>query len=46
MFLGDNSARVVVSVDELTEQDVVKIYEIIKSEANIETTNIKIMKKL
>ncbi|WP_352420027.1 SpoIIIAH-like family protein [Proteiniborus sp.] len=46
VFLGDNSARVVVSVDELTEQDVVKIYEIIKSEANIETTNIKIMKKL
>lgn len=45
VFLGDNSARVVVSTDELTEQDMIKIFEIIKSETDIEATNIKIMKK-
>lgn len=45
VFLGDNSARVVVSTNELTEQDVVKILEIIKSETDIETGNIKIMEK-
>lgn len=45
VFLGDNSARVVVSTNELTEQDVVKILEIVKSETDIEAGNIKIMKK-
>lgn len=45
VFLGDNSARVVVSTDELTEQDMIKVFEIIKSETDIEATNIKIMKK-
>ncbi len=45
VFLGDNSARVVVSADELTEQDMVKIFEIVKSEAGIEAGNITIMKK-
>lgn len=46
VFLGDNSVRVVVSVNELTEQDVVKIFEIVKNETSIEASNIKIMKKL
>lgn len=45
VFLGNNSARVVVSTDELTEQDVVKILEIVKNETDIEAGNIKIMKK-
>lgn len=45
VFIGDDSARVVVSTDELTEQDMVKIFEIVKSEADIEAGNIKIMKK-
>ncbi|SCG83310.1 stage III sporulation protein AH [Proteiniborus sp. DW1] len=45
VFLGDNSARIVVSTNELTEQDVVKILEIVKSETDIEAGNIKIMKK-
>ncbi|MFA5524035.1 MAG: SpoIIIAH-like family protein [Tissierellales bacterium] len=45
VFLGDNSVRVVVSADELTEQDMVKIFEIVKSETDIEAGNIKIMKK-
>lgn len=46
VFLGDNSVRIVVSVNELTEQDVVKIFEIVKNETSIEASNIKIMKKL
>ncbi len=45
VFLGENSAKVVVSANELTEQDVVKIFEIVKSETNIEAKNITIMKK-
>lgn len=45
VFLGDDSARVVVSTDDLTEQDMVKIFEIVKSETDIEAGNIKIMKK-
>lgn len=45
VFLSENSARVVVSTDELTEQDVIKIFEIITSETDIEAENIKIMEK-
>jgi len=45
VFLSENSARVVVSTDELTEQDVIKIFEIITSETDIDAENIKIMEK-
>lgn len=45
VFLGENSVRVVVFTDELTEQDVAKIFEIVKNETSIEASNIKIMKK-
>lgn len=46
VFLTNESARVVVSVDNLSEQDVMKILEIVKNETSIETSKIKIMKKL
>lgn len=45
VFLSENKAKVVVSANELTEQDVVKIFEIVRSETNIEARNITIMKK-
>ncbi|MGF7057004.1 SpoIIIAH-like family protein [Brassicibacter mesophilus] len=45
VFLKNDSARVVVSVKELSEQDVMKILEIVKSETSIDPSNIKIMKK-
>ncbi|EOD01734.1 SpoIIIAH-like family protein [Caldisalinibacter kiritimatiensis] len=45
VFLDENSARVVVSRDELTEQDVMKILEIVMSETELDATQIKIMKK-
>lgn len=45
VFLSDDSASVVVSTNELTEQDVIKIFEIVKRETDIEAGNIKIMKK-
>jgi stage III sporulation protein AH len=45
VFLKEDSAKVVVSAKELTEQDVVKILEIIKSETNLDSDKIKIMKK-
>lgn len=45
IFLTDESAKVVVSIDELTEQDVVKILDAVISETNLDTSNIKIMKK-
>ncbi|WP_425448599.1 SpoIIIAH-like family protein [Dethiothermospora halolimnae] len=46
VFLKENSGKVIVSVDELTEQDVMKILEIVKGETSIEASNITIMKKL
>lgn len=46
VFLKEDGVKVVVSTDELTEQDVVKILEIVKSETNFDSANIKIMKKL
>ncbi len=45
VFLKQDSAKVVVSAKELTEQDVIKILEIIKSETNLDSDKIKIMKK-
>jgi len=45
VFLKDESVRVVVAASELTEQDVMKILEIVNSETGIEPSNIKIMKK-
>lgn len=46
VFLKEDGVKVVVSADELTEQDVVKILEIVKNETNFDSANIKIMKKL
>lgn len=45
VFLTDEDIKVVVSASELTEQDMVKILDIVKSETNFTTENIKIMKK-
>lgn len=45
VFLSDTDIKVVVSSNELTEQDMVKILEIIKSETDYDSNNIKIMKK-
>lgn len=45
VFLTDQDIKVVVSAANLTEQDMVKILEIIKSETSYDSNNIKIMKK-
>lgn len=45
VFLSEDDIKVVVSTSELNEQDMVKILDIIKSETNYDTNNIKIMKK-
>jgi stage III sporulation protein AH len=45
VFLTDENAKVVVLKDELSEQDVVKILDIIMAETDLDTSNIKIMKK-
>lgn len=45
VFLKDDSVRVVVSADVLSEQDVMKILEIVKNETKLEPSAIKIMKK-
>ncbi|MCF6465616.1 SpoIIIAH-like family protein [Clostridium sp. Cult2] len=45
IFLTKESAKVVVSIDELSEQDVVKILDVVITETNLEASNIKIMKK-
>ncbi|HHV26221.1 MAG TPA: SpoIIIAH-like family protein [Tissierellia bacterium] len=45
VFLKGDGAKIVVSSDELTEQDVVKILDIVKSETELDSSNIKIMKK-
>lgn len=45
VFLTDEDIKVVVSSVELKEQDMVKILEIIHSETEYDTNNIKIMKK-
>jgi stage III sporulation protein AH len=45
VFLTDKDVKVVVSSDNLSEQDVVKILDIVKSETSIDANDIKIMKK-
>lgn len=45
VFLTDEDIKVVVSTQELKEQDMVKILEIVHSETDYDTNNIKIMKK-
>ena len=45
VFITDESAKVVVLKDELTEQDVVKILDIVMGETDFDTSDIKIMKK-
>ncbi len=45
VFLKEEEARIVVSTDELTEQDVVKILDIMRSETELDTKQIKVMKK-
>lgn len=45
VFLSSEDIKIVVSTDELTEQEMVKILDIVTSETSIEADNIKIMKK-
>lgn len=45
VFITDENAKVVVLRDELTEQDVVKILDIVMGETNLDTSSIKVMKK-
>jgi stage III sporulation protein AH len=45
VFLTDENLKIIVSVEELTEQDVVKILNIAMSETDLDSSNIKIMKK-
>lgn len=45
VFLTDKDIKVVVSAPELGEQDMVKILDIVKSETDYDSNNIKIMKK-
>lgn len=45
VFLTEEDAKVVVSIEDLKEQDMVKILEIVHTETNYDTSNIKIMKK-
>lgn len=45
VFLKEDDAKVVVSANELTEQDVAKILDIVKNETGLETSQIKIMQK-
>ncbi len=45
VFLTNKDIKVVVSAPELGEQDMVKILEIVKSETDFDTKDIKIMKK-
>lgn len=45
VFLTTEDIKIVVSTDELNEQEMVMILDIVKSETNLEMENIKIMKK-
>jgi stage III sporulation protein AH len=45
VFLTDKDIKIVVSSAELTEQDMIKILDIVKSETDYDNNNIKIMKK-
>lgn len=44
-FIADKDIKIVVDSKELTEQDMVKILDIVKSETTFDMNNIKIMKK-
>lgn len=44
-FLTDDSLKVIVAVEDLTEQDVVKILDIAMGETDLDAASIKIMKK-
>lgn len=44
-FIADKDIKIVVDSNELTEQDMVKILDIVKSETTFDMNNIKIMKK-
>ncbi len=45
VFLTDNDIKVIVSSEDLNEQEMVKILEIVKSETEFDMNNIKIIKK-
>ncbi|MBS4539989.1 SpoIIIAH-like family protein [Clostridium sp. D2Q-11] len=45
VFIGDSGARIVVSTNELSENEVMQILEIVTSETELKTSDIKIMKK-
>src|SRR5699024_12400046 len=45
VFLTDEDVKVIVSADELKEEDTVRILDILKSETKYDMNNIKIMKK-
>lgn len=45
VFLKDDGVKVVVSTNNLTEQDVIKVLDIVKNETNFDSSQIKIMKK-
>ncbi len=44
-FLTDENIKIIVSRDELSEQDMVKILDIVMGETDLDASNIKIMKK-
>lgn len=46
VFLTEKDAKVVVDVKDLTEQDVVKILDIVINETDLDAANVKIMKKI
>lgn len=45
VFINEESARIVIDKEKLSEQDTMKILEIVTSETELDTPNIKIMKK-
>lgn len=44
-FLTDKNVKIIVFKDELSEQDIVKILDIVMGETDLDASNIKIMKK-
>lgn len=45
VFLTETDAKIVVDADQLTEQDVIKILDIVINETDLDASNIKIMEK-
>lgn len=45
VFINEESARIVIDKEKLSEQDTMKILEIVTSETELDTPSIKIMKK-